>query len=156
MDRKTITRIALAVGLVLLYSDLTQAQYASETPFEADLLTEYADGKGNIPVLVLMDDEGSRRSIAAVASARNLSRSTRIKSVTTRLRSFRSRGAGQVEAFLHSRTQSEIKKFWIIPAYSATLSPDDIDELSAMDGVANIVPDVSMVAFEPVDSRDVP
>jgi hypothetical protein len=156
MDRKTIIGITLACCLVLLNSGSIQAQYAAETPFETARLAEFADENGLVPVLILMDDEGSRRQVAEVASARNLSRSNRIKSVTSRLQSFRSHGAVQVEAFLNDRAGSEIKKFWIVPAYSATLSQDDIDALSIMDGVANIVPDVSMVAFEPVDSRDVP
>jgi subtilisin family serine protease len=153
---KSLSRqILLLSGLAILAS----GAYAENRPseFGLDGFNQYSDsGDSLVSVIVFMENERSQREIAAVAAAENLSRSARISTVVTRLKSYRPPGLSRVEAFLKAHSRSEVVRHWIVPSFTATLSLNDLTELHTMEGVARVLPDVSLVSFEPVDSVDAP
>jgi len=105
------------------------------------------------PVVVFLENDDLRRQIDRVSLVGSMSRSARIKSVSRRLRSFVPSNAAAVEQFLNRCSTEPVRRFWIVPAFSATLDRSRILELAAQPGVQKIVPDLGIESIEPVEIR---
>jgi len=107
------------------------------------------------PVVVFLENDDLRRQIDRVSLVGSMSRSARIKSVSRRLRSFvpSNAAAAAVEQFLNRCSTEPVRRFWIVPAFSATLDRSRILELAAQPGVQKIVPDLGIESIEPVEIR---
>jgi subtilisin family serine protease len=112
---------------------------------------EYADS-GSVTVVVFLENESLAGDVRSTA-APMMTRESRIKAVTARLKSHRSSGDNAVEEFLHQRATGQVERFWIVPAFKATLSIKDVETLAALPGVSGVVPDLPVDMIEPVDMK---
>jgi subtilisin family serine protease len=108
-----------------------------------------------VEVVIVLEDETIRDDIRSAGRNPVYSRAVRIKEVTSRLKSYRPAVADRVEAFLDAHAGS-VSKYWVIPAYSATIGLYALDELAQMDGVSLIVPNADLHFESPVEVKRAP
>ena len=149
-SRQPITFLAIIISSGLCLSALSGSINAASRPDWLDK-AEYVSN-GSVSVLVFLDNETISNEIRAAASP-VMTRGSRLKAVSARLKSYRSIGDGPVESFLRNHAQGTVERFWIVPAFRATLNVADIETLVAMPGVSGVVPNISIDAIEPVDTK---
>ena len=125
-------------------ADTSDLGWLNETQFSSD---------SGVPVVVFLDNDGLRGQVDRAASAGPLSRSARIKSVSRSLKSYVPSQAAAIEQYLKQASTDDVVRFWIVPAFSASLNQSQILELSAMSGVHKVVPDLGIEGIEPIEVR---
>ncbi|UCC43041.1 MAG: S8 family peptidase [Candidatus Zixiibacteriota bacterium] len=147
--------VTLIVALMLSLSGPDNAaalEVGSDTHHK---FADYISGPDSVvSVVVLMEDTSEGEPPDLSYSIIRPTREYLIKNTLRRLQVRRVDGADQVEQFLARHSVAEVKKFWIIPAYSAVVALSDIEMLQSIPGVSRVVPDVELTAFEPVEVSD--
>jgi subtilisin family serine protease len=143
-------KISLAIIVFVLGSGMTAL---AGTDNLAWLDEASAVNATEIPVLVFLEHNDLTQAVSRAAALPNMDRAGRIRSVSRRLKSFVPSQGAAIEAYLHRRSYSPVDRFWIVPAFTATLDRATIEELAAMPGVSRVVPDLEIDPIEPVDSR---
>lgn len=145
-----IIMIMLAIGVFLPAARPLAAVDATDMAWLSG--SQFADN-GRFQVVVFLENDDLRRQVASAASAGPLTRSARIKAVSRRLQSHVPSQAKAIQTYLEQASSTEVNRFWIVPAFSATLDRDGILELAAMPGVQKIVPDGGIESIKPVEVR---
>jgi len=132
----TISALFLLVGLPAVVSaddgDLAwmgHAEFASQSA---------------IDVVVFLDDYEASNAVFKASQDATLSRAARVEQVGTSLESFRSVYDKPVYDYIDARSQSAVTRIWIVPAFTARLTPSEVEELAAMPGVKRVVPNVRL------------
>jgi len=146
----TIASLSAIMVMALVVTDVSAAAETTGTDWLDDPAYNSAEF---IQVLVLLDQQSLADDVHRAAAAPGMSRERRIKAVSQHLQSFRPLGADGVERFVHERSSVPIVRYWIVPAYRATLTEADIRVLSLMPGVSRVVPDEPVDLIEPVETR---
>ncbi|MCD6250606.1 MAG: S8 family peptidase [candidate division Zixibacteria bacterium] len=108
---------------------------------------------GRVSVVIFLENDDLRDQVERTSSVGPLSRSVRIKSVSRSLQSYVPSQAAEIKQYLDQVSTEEVVRFWIVPAFSATLDQAQILDLAAMPGVYKIVPDLGIENIEPVEIR---
>jgi subtilisin family serine protease len=139
--------------LICLASSAFTAAEASEGfgPDRPDISGSHSDQRRT--VLVFLDHDELSIQINRAATAPIMSRSQRLKAVTRKLESYRPDGVDRVEQFLKEHSTTKIIRYWIVPAFTATLSEAEISDLNLLPGVRDIVPDEQVELIAPVEVR---
>ncbi|HUV31048.1 MAG TPA: S8 family serine peptidase [Acidobacteriota bacterium] len=144
-----------AALLAVVVITLARSAFSNDIPPSPDGLAWLEDyqteGDSLVTVVIFMEDEAARDDLSMMTRRTGLSRSSRITGVLRRLQSFKAQGSERVEEFVGRVSKTEVIRHWIVPAYTATISSTDIHLLSQFEGVKLIVPDVPLIAVEPVD-----
>ena len=104
-------------------------------------------------ILVFLERDKLSDQVDRVATVSKMSRAQRLKSVIRNLESYRPSGVDRVEQFLKDHSTSVVTRYWIVPAFTATLSDAEITDLGTFPGVRDIVADESVELIAPVDVR---
>ncbi|MBN1211643.1 MAG: S8 family peptidase [candidate division Zixibacteria bacterium] len=144
----------LAVGL-FVFTAVVQAQPLMSPRFE-QMTCGSSIPDSLVSVVIFMDNHSAQNKVFRINEQSNLNRSARIKAVTRSLKSFQASGSGTVEFFLKNNSVTDIEKFWIVPAFAATIPADRLDELSRFTGISMIIPDVALEYIEPVEIKNAP
>jgi len=147
-------RSLLVVGL-FVFTAVVQAQPLMSPRFDR-LLSRSSVSDSLISIVVFLDNQSAQDKVFKINEQSNLKRSARIKAVTRQLKSFQARGSGAVEFFLNNNSVTDIEKFWIVPAFAATIPADRLEELSRFQGVSMIISDVALEFYEPVEIKNAP
>ncbi|HEX2896451.1 MAG TPA: S8 family serine peptidase, partial [candidate division Zixibacteria bacterium] len=115
----------------------------------------YSISDSLVDVLVIMENDEVQSEIAKSAPIQ-ISRASRIKTVTAELRSFRPDGYDRVREYLTSVSTFEPTSYWIIPAFSARIPAKSIRVLEEIPGVKLVVENASLVYDEPVEIAPAP
>ena len=110
------------------------------------------DTAQSVTVVVFLDHSDLTGQVQRMAVPQ-MSRDMRLKAVTQRLKSNRPAGIELVEGFLNQHATGDVQRFWIVPAFKATLTPDDIQSLAMLPGVVGVVPDLPVDLVAPVDTK---
>ena len=157
---KTVVRSAkwfLPLVVAMLFCHVGFAGDSSLSMSSLEWLDDYSTSADSlIPIIVFMENEALRANLAVMNSRTDLRRASRIKRTIQKLQSAKAKGADEVLSFLSQTSPAEVIAHWIVPAYSATLSVSDIKRLESLNGVRRIIPDVSLVAMEPVEVTAAP
>lgn len=152
------TRILTILILTAAFGLLFAADSISAEPVMSSDIAELVAGSGDdgfgdslISVVVFLEDP-HQQTILQKAASPTLNRSSRIKSVVFELQSSPVLRRNQVSDYLESRAVGAVRSFWIVPAYEATLSVDDIASLLELEGVKEIISNLSLVFEEPIES----
>ena len=108
---------------------------------------------GDCPVVIFLDQDELSGEISRVGMVPGLSRAARLRNVSQQLRSYRPATSVTVQAYLEKNSTSEIRRFWIVPAFSAALDRAEILAVAAMPGVRRVMPDLAIEAIAPVDTK---
>ncbi|RKX27694.1 MAG: hypothetical protein DRP45_00295, partial [Candidatus Zixiibacteriota bacterium] len=111
---------------------------------------------GQVPVLVFLQTDQLQHEVQMAASVRGLSRAARIQQVSRKLQGYHSVSSDRIAEYLELHSTIPVKRFWIVSAFSASLTPSQIKEVEIMEGVESVAPDVAIEGIEPVEVRDVP
>ncbi|MCX6835053.1 MAG: S8 family serine peptidase [candidate division Zixibacteria bacterium] len=149
-------RPALLVVSILLtwfVSPVAKAAEASDSLGQdrLDISSAVSDQHRSVLVFLEHDKLGDQLNRAATASKMN--RAQRLKAVTRNLESYRPSGVDRVEKFLKEHSTTEVARYWIVPAFTATLSDTEIGDLRVFPGVRDIVPNESVELIAPVEVR---
>ncbi|MDD5425023.1 MAG: S8 family serine peptidase [candidate division Zixibacteria bacterium] len=120
------------------------------------MLDQKAISDSTVRIIVFLDNKSVHNDVYKLNEQNNIERAARIKAVTRKLQSFRAQGAGAVEFFLKNNSVTEVQKFWIVPAYTATLPVNRLEELARIPGVETIIADVTLEFEEPVEIKNAP
>ncbi|MCB2231312.1 S8 family serine peptidase [bacterium] len=106
-----------------------------------------------VSVVVFLQDRSAQNNLIYAMARPSIKRSERIKTVLSRLSSSRAAGSATVQSFLDTYSSGEVRRFWIVPAFSATIPADRLADLAAIDAVDLIVEDATLAFEEPVEIR---
>jgi len=145
-----IIPILFIIGVILSSPQISAAVDTGDLGWlqEPEFITN-----GRVAIVVFLENDDLRDQVDRAASAGPLSRSARIKSVSRRLQSHVPSQAAEIKQYLDRVSTEEVVRFWIVPAFSATLDQAQILDLAAMPGVNKIVPDLGIENIEPVEVR---
>jgi bacillopeptidase F len=80
-------------------------------------------------------------------------RADKIRSLARNLPLHRGWGAQRIEQFLAEHSHQPSRRLWIVPAYTALLSVESIEELARLKGVKMIVEDAELVYDPPIKTE---
>ncbi len=109
-----------------------------------------------VNIIVFLDNGVERAGVALTSDNPYLSRSERIREVYRKLHATPSREAGAVEQFLSDVAHGEITRFWIVPAYAATVPMNTVQAIAELPGVDLVIPDADLTFDEPIDVKAAP
>ncbi len=109
-----------------------------------------------VEVLIILENSDVQERIAKGSASKSITRSELIKTVTGHLMNAHPAGYEQIENFLKVNSATELKKFWIVPAFSATISISKIKELEKFENIKLIVEDAALSFDAPVESMPAP
>jgi len=150
LNKQTLVTIVISL---IVFSTFTISAFGQLSPAFEEMRSEIDNEESLVEVIVLLEGDDVRDAISVSARDRHLTRSERIKDVNSRLRSYRSYAADQVESFLNDYSSGEITRFFIVPGYAASIPFSEIENLSAIDGVELIIPNVELTFDPPVETR---
>jgi len=145
-----------AALIIALISFSTARSESALSPQLTELVYQEIDSDSLIHVVVFMDNREVRKNVNKINGEQTLSRSARIKTLTHNLKSMNVRGADGVEFFLKRNSSSKVIRYWIVPAFSATVSVAVLNKLAELDGVELVVSDVPLDFDEPVEIKNAP
>jgi len=154
MTTRFLAIAILAAVLGLLFA----ADSVSAEPVMSSDIAELIAGSGengigdNLISVVIFLDDPRQQSILQKAANPSLSRSSRIKSVVSELQSSPVLRRSRVSGYLKSRAVGTVRSFWIVPAYEATLSVDDIGSLLELEGVKEVISNLSLTFEAPIEN----
>lgn len=144
---------SLLLGAAVLVS-MTVRAHAQVDPSELTWLNDSDLVSGNeVQVVVFLDDEAVQRDLRMSQAAPDMTRAARIQQVSRQLKSFRPAAYDRVSGFLDRNSTTEVTRLWIVPAFAATLTPDQVTIVASMSGVKRIVPNVRVESLTPVEER---
>jgi len=144
---------SLLLGAAALIS-LTVTAAAQVDPGELTWLTDSDLVSGNeIQVVIFLEDEAVQADLHMTRMAPDMTRADRIHRVSYKLQNFRPAAYDRVAAFVNSRSTTEVITHWIVPAFTATLTPAQVEQVAAMNGIKMIVPNVQVESLTPVEER---
>ncbi len=108
-----------------------------------------------VDVVVFLDNENSK-NITRIDHNVSLTRSQKIRSVTSQLRSFRPQRASIVHQQLVAISESPVKRLWIVPAFTATVRLSEVERIAALDGVRLVTANIDMEYAAPISVSDAP
>jgi len=112
-----------------------------------------SDAEQRRSVLVFLERGNLSEQVRRVATGSKMSRAQRLKAVIHNLASYRPDGIDRVEQFLKEHSSTVLTRYWIVPAFSASLSEAEIRDLSTFPGVRDIVSDETVELITPVEVR---
>ena len=145
--------LSLVIGAVAIDANAINPRLS---PMLQDINPESGPVDSLISVIVFLDNSEIEQQVAFAGDNPNMTRSSRIRQVTAKLRSYKSAFAPAVENWLTANAEGNWKKFWIVPAYSATVRTSQVDALSMLDGVSLVIPDVDVEFDPPVETKSSP
>jgi subtilisin family serine protease len=155
-DFSRYVKPALLVFSVLLTGLASSASKAAEANDDLGLDRpdiSAPDSAQRRSVLVFLERDKLNDQVDRVATVPKMSRAQRLKSVIRNLESYRPGGVERVEQFLKEHSTSVITRYWVVPAFTATLSDAEISDLGTFPGVRDIVSDESVELIAPVEVR---
>lgn len=141
---RTIVAIVLLAGASLADADFEALSWLNEPEFAS---------LQSVNVVVFLEDDEVSYDVYRSARTTGLTRAERIQQVTERLRSYSSVRGEEAAEFVRANSSSDVTRFWIVPAVSATLTREQIEQLRTMPGVKSIAPDVVVESLIPVEDR---
>ncbi len=152
MSRKPGKASVFVINTAILFFLLTVAVKASLSPGLQKVVAGPLVGRSDslVNVIVFLDNDQVREYVSRAACQPMLTRDLRIKLVVGRLRSFHTSAMDSVERFLADHCFSEIKRHWVIPAFTATIALSTLDSLQALEGVKLVVENVPLTYDKPV------
>jgi subtilisin family serine protease len=150
-----IRPVLLVVSAVLLClaSPAAKAAEANDDTGSDRLDASNSGSDTRHSVLIFLEHDELGDQANRVATASKMNRAQRLKAVTRNLESYRPSGVDRVEQFLKEHSTTQITRYWIVPAFTATLSDTEIRDLRVFPGVRDIVPDESVELIAPVEVR---
>jgi len=106
------------------------------------------DADSSVSVVIFLNSDQPERIAPAVSET---NRHERIVGLLGRLKGQHGRNYTEVENFLAEHSITQMKRFWVVPAYAVTLPLNQLDRLAAIDGVRFIVQDAPLEYNEPVE-----
>jgi subtilisin family serine protease len=147
-------RLLAILALSVLVSGLfVQSPASAETDDLAWLDDPSIASGSEIPVLVFLEHDNLSDQVARASAIPNLTREARIRSVSRRLQSYTPTQSAAVEAYLRRHSTDPVERFWIVPAFTASLDRAEVEKLAAIPGVGRVVPNLEIDPIEPVDYR---
>ena len=104
---------------------------------------------GPIQVVVFLEDDPIS-GFTPLKSAPGLNRGQRIKRVLGELMHESKESTERIHQFLIERSSAPVIRHWIVPAFTASLTPDKISELTAQPGVRSVVENLTLDYIAPV------
>ncbi len=158
MLKNTKAAICLLVNILIFSFLFSSSSEARLSPGLEKNFARFQNSKIDslVEVVVFLDNARLQNGIAKAAHLPSLTREARIKSVLTRLQTYRSPEAEVVKRFLTARSQKPVKHIRIVPAFSATVPLSTVDSLSQLPGVTLVVEDSPLTYTEPVAVKDAP
>jgi len=143
----------LLLGTAVLLS-VTVSPQAQVDFSELDWLTNPDLVSGDeVAVVIFLEDDAVQEDLRFTRMAPDMTRSDRIQQVSRKLRNFRPAAYDRVAAFVDFNSTTEVIRHWIVPAFTATLTSDQVETVAAMDGIKMIVPNVHIESLTPVEER---
>ncbi|MCP4686202.1 MAG: S8 family serine peptidase, partial [bacterium] len=141
--------LAAAVLISLTVTARAQADISDMTWLnDPDLVS--GDG---VTVVIFLEDEAAQEDLRMTQMVPDMTRSARIQQVSRKLQNFRPAAYDRVSDFVEFNSTTEVVRHWIVPAFTATLTPAQVETVSAMSGIKMIVPDVNIMSLTPVEER---
>jgi subtilisin family serine protease len=147
--------LAIALGFVIYGLAPTVSARADLSPLLESKLQSPDTSDRQIAVVVFLDNNQSGSAVRA-ASRPGMNRAERIKFTSRALESSREAGDAAVSRFLAQHSSTIVKRLWIVPAYSATISLSSIEPLRSIAGVKLVVPDLPLELVTPVSVEPAP
>jgi hypothetical protein len=147
----------LKVAAILLFM-LPAPGLAGLSPSLQKMVVGPLTGKPDslIKVVIFLEDDQLKEDVSRTARRPMLKRDLRIKSVVSKLKSFRSPGMDRVQCFLTDHSSSSIKRHWIVPAFTVAIPLSKLSTLAALEGVKLVVENALLTYEKPVSIADAP
>lgn len=121
---------------------------AALAPGLSDLVDHDGRSDSLVNVVIFLEEDSRRAEMMAAA---DMTRAERIKRMTAELQGRKTRGRDEVARFLQQNAQSDIREYWVAPAFSATVPVRSLVALSNISGVRLVVENVPVTVIEPVE-----
>lgn len=148
--------IVAAIGAFSLCSSRNIQARSEWSPMLGKMAKDSLEARRNISVLVFLSASSVADDMRRIESEKSLSRAERILTTTRRLNNQVAPASDKVARFLESCSSTPVRKLWITPAFAASIPADKLDELSLIDGIQMIIPDVDLELVAPVEESPAP
>ncbi|MEE8403967.1 MAG: S8 family serine peptidase [candidate division Zixibacteria bacterium] len=109
-----------------------------------------------VDIVIFAETGNISSKLAPISSNLKLTRHDRIKLVSKKLREFQTTEMYELERFLNVYASEAPTRFWIVPAFKATLPVSKLKALEQFKNISYVVPDVSLSYDQPVESYSAP
>ncbi|MCH7948208.1 MAG: S8 family serine peptidase, partial [candidate division Zixibacteria bacterium] len=109
-----------------------------------------------VDIVIFAETGNTSSKLAAIPSKLILTRHDRIKLVSKNLREFQTTEMVELERFLNFYASEPPTRFWIVPAFKATLPVSKLKALEQFKNISYVVPDVSLSYDQPLESYSAP
>ncbi len=140
------------VSILTLSSNLQAGEFGSNVVLSPIIEQISTESDTILSVVIFLENTENVDALAMISSGKRLSRSNRIKQVTTSLKRREVSGSKEIQAFLDNHSKALVVKHWIVPAFTATLSMSDIVKLSQFESIRLIAPNAVLIATVPVET----
>ncbi len=110
----------------------------------------------NIAVLVFLSAPPISEQLSGREAGHRWNRGERIKEAALALHNRTAANRSEVAHFLKANSSVPVRDLWIAPAFAAAIPADKLDELSNLDGIQLIIPDVDLELVVPVAESPAP
>ncbi len=152
---KVLCMAATICAMLLCGSGTLQAR-SEWSPVLGKMAKDSLDARRNISVLVFLSAPSVADDMRRIDSHRSMSRAERILTATRKLNTQVVPAREKVAHFLESCSSTPVRKLWITPAFAATIPAGKLEELSEIDGIQLIIPDVDLELVVPVEESPAP
>ncbi|MCH7948828.1 MAG: S8 family serine peptidase, partial [candidate division Zixibacteria bacterium] len=150
----------LIIAILVTVTGLSAAD--SDSPILSTKLNSLAASKLSglsdslVEIVIFAETGNTSRKLAAISSKLILTRHERIKLVSKKLREFQTTEMLELERFLNLFASEPPTRFWIIPAFKATLPVSKLKALEQFKNISYVIPDVSLTYDQPLESYAAP
>ena len=157
MTSKRLISAVLLAATFFISALSSEASWSELSPRLEETLNRVSPNNSDslVSVLVFLNSSEAQARIKSIASSHQ-TRSGRIRSIINDLKSTRVDGVEKIRGYIREHSQTESREFWITPAMTATLTLEQIYELSDIAGVSLITEDALLDYIEPVDIKAAP